>query len=158
MIFISMDLQLIDQSNHISLCREIIQNSQEDSEHNGVLFGGPALPNRSAENTTRRLSQCGRCTSHINNSQPAVSASVTTNNHITAYMDHWHWGDTRQKWGIAFYWDVLKEQIRSNYILILHSARVVHLRLEHVWHLPLLMAPIYQRVSRSAGFAASYPI
>lgn len=73
-----MDLQLIDQSNHISLCKEIIQNSQEDSEHNGVLFGGPALPNRSAENTTRRLSQCGRCTSHINNSQPAVSASPLT--------------------------------------------------------------------------------
>jgi hypothetical protein len=56
LIFIIMDLQLIDQSYHISLCREITQNSQEDAEHNGVLFGGPALPNRSAENTTRRLS------------------------------------------------------------------------------------------------------
>ncbi|KIK46077.1 hypothetical protein CY34DRAFT_800767 [Suillus luteus UH-Slu-Lm8-n1] len=75
-----MDLQLIDQSYHISLCREIIQNSQEDSQHNGVLFGGSALPNRSAENTTRRLSL-----------GPSVVAALATLNIASQPSRHHHW-------------------------------------------------------------------
>ncbi|KAG2358647.1 hypothetical protein BDR07DRAFT_1522634 [Suillus spraguei] len=48
-----MDPRLVDQSYHISLCKEIFQNSQEDYEPDGVIFGPPALPTE----VPKRLSQ-----------------------------------------------------------------------------------------------------
>ncbi|KAG2351557.1 hypothetical protein BDR07DRAFT_1385725 [Suillus spraguei] len=51
-----MDPRLVDQSYHISLCKEIFQNSQEDYEPDGVIFGPPALPTEVPKRLSHRLS------------------------------------------------------------------------------------------------------